>query len=204
MARIATAPSFIPLAAAKSTGPRPALGSSSHYADPLSASLRSRLAAAATSSSTRLRSPPPPAPVALWVSLLAIYVGVDIPVTPADVWPPLNLGQSSPAPAAPVYGYYVSLLSRSTLCVDGVPAVASGCASLFTGGMSEPLLTVNTGPYTHTTLRQSRRYSQLYQMCQPQAGHCWERPQSSRGCHRPALLASNPRALRVHTAAYQR
>jgi hypothetical protein len=95
---------------------------------------------------------PPPAGAALFITVFGTFVGEPIAVAPVDVWPPLPLpgGAASASPFAPAAGYYVQMLSRARLCVDGVAAVASGCANFSASAdAAAPLLTVDTGPFDH-------------------------------------------------------
>ena len=81
---------------------------------------------------------PPPAGSTLYLTVFATFVAAPVSVSPVDLWPPLPLG-----------GLYVTMLSRAALCVDGAPAVTSGCASAFSGDAQTPLLVADTGASDH-------------------------------------------------------
>lgn len=87
---------------------------------------------------------PPPDGSALYATVFATFVATPVAVSLADMWPPLPLPGASN-----VTGYFVTMLSRASLCVDGAPAEASGCAAAFTGNASAALLVADTGARAH-------------------------------------------------------
>jgi len=96
---------------------------------------------------------PVPAGTALFLSVFGTFVAAPVTLAPIDLWPTLPLpggGNSSSGAQTAVVGYYVQALSRRALCVDGLAAVSSGCASASTSAdAAAPLLSVSTGPAGH-------------------------------------------------------
>jgi hypothetical protein len=153
MARITSAPTFVPFStsAAASSAPRPPAPPAYAYPLPAPHNARARMRAGVGADS------------ALFLSVFATFAAEPIAIAPIDLWPQLPMPNATAGGdggdgggvgvgggvGAPL-GYYVQMLSRTALCVDGAPAVASGCASFSaSANASAPLLTVDTGPYDH-------------------------------------------------------
>ena len=92
---------------------------------------------------------PAPSAAALFLTVFGTFVAAPVALAPVDLWPLLPPPGTGGAGGA-VAGYYVQALSRRALCVDGAPAVASGCANFSTGAdVAAPLVTVLTGSDGH-------------------------------------------------------
>jgi hypothetical protein len=79
-----------------------------------------------------------------FLTVFATFVGADVAVAAGDVW-----RGGSALPPGPPLGLYAQQLSRASLCTEGAPAAAAGCAARSPGGPADALLTANTGAQGH-------------------------------------------------------